>query len=312
MNNQKIVNFLQQNSAINLTNLEKEAGIPSGVLGKVMRGERSLNDNHIKLLLPVLMRYGFRENQRQNQARIISVVNHKGGVGKTTTTLNLGKSLARSGQKVLLIDMDAQANLSQSLKVEQPESSIYNVISEGSKTPIHQVDENFYLIPSDLDLSKAEMELQSAVNGYFRLRKSLKEIDHDYDFILIDCPPSLGVLTINALMAATDVLICVQSEYLALKGLNTILELIDNIREDLHPDLNIMGMLLTMTNRTIIKKSIVENIQQAYQDKVFDTTIRQNISVVEASASGMDLFSYDENCAAAKDYEKLAGEVLAR
>lgn len=309
---QHIIEYLQENTAITLKNVEEEANITIGLLGRVLRGERVLKDIHIEQLVPVLMKYGFKEHQIKKKARTISLVNHKGGVGKTTSTLNLGKGLSNEGKKVLIVDMDAQANLSQSLKVEQPEESVYSVFCNKAKLPIVEISENFHLVPSDIDLGKAELELQSAVNGYFRLKKALKEVETNYDYILIDCPPSLGILTINSLMASTDVIVCVQSEFLALKGLNTVLEMIDDMQEDLHPDLNLLGMLLTMTNRTIIKQNIIESIKDAHLKKVFDTTIRQNIAVVEASSLGMDIFSYNESCAAAQDYKELVQEILKR
>ena len=226
--------------------------------------------------------------------------------------MNLGKALSLNGKKVLLIDTDPQANLSQSLQVENVEKSIYDVYSAKIDLPIQQIAYNFFLTPSDLELSKVEMELMSSINGYFHLRKAIAKIDFQYDYILIDCPPSLGVLTINALLASTDVLVCVQSEFLAIKGLQTVLGLIANLQDDLHKDLELLGMLITMTNRTIIKKNVVENLKKSYQEKVFGTVIRQNIKLVEASALGQDVFSYDPSCSAAEDYAELAKEIMER
>ncbi len=242
--------------------------------------------------------------------KVISIINHKGGVGKTTTTINLGRALALEGKRVLMIDNDPQANLSQSLGIEDPEKNLYHVMCEDSELPILHIAENYDLLPADLDLSEAELRLQSDVNGYFILRKALKAYENTYDYILIDCPPSLGILTLNALIASTKAILVVQSEYLAVKGLQTILNLIEKLKENLNDDLEIMGMLLTQINRTVFRKSIAETVRHMYQGKVFDTEIRQNITLAEASSVGKDIFSFDELCFGAEDYRKLAREIM--
>jgi chromosome partitioning protein len=242
-------------------------------------------------------------------AKIISMVNHKGGVGKTTSTLNLGKALSLHGKKVLIIDADPQANLSQAAGVEEPEKSLYHAMTENAELPIVNLAKNFDLVPADLDLSEAELRLQSDVNGYFTLRRILKKLDVKYDYILIDCPPSLGILTLNALIASNYVIVVVQSEYLAVKGLQTIFNLIEKLRENLNPDIAIMGMLLTQINRTVFRKSIADTVKELYKGKVFETMIHQNITLAEASAEGKDIFSFDATCVGAKDYDKLAKEI---
>ena len=242
--------------------------------------------------------------------KTIAVVNHKGGVGKTTTTLNLGKALSLLGQKVLIVDIDPQANLSQSLKIEDPERSVYHSITERSPVPIQEVTEDLHIVPASLDLSSAEVKLIAEVNGYFRLKEGLESVQDNYSFILIDCPPSLGILTINALIAASEVIIVVQSQYLAIKGLSTVMDLIEELRKNLNNKLKIMGLLLTQINRTVVSKSIVESVQGNYEDEVFQTQIRQNVALVEASTVGQDIFDYDENSNAAQDYMSLAKEIL--
>ena len=242
--------------------------------------------------------------------KTIAVVNHKGGVGKTTTTLNLGKALSLLGQKVLIVDIDPQANLSQSLKIEDPERSVYHSITERSPVPIQEVTKDLHIVPASLDLSSAEVKLIAEVNGYFRLKEGLAEVQDNYDFILIDCPPSLGILTINALIAASEVIIVVQSQYLAIKGLNTVMDLIEELRKNLNNKLKVMGLLLTQINRTVVSKSIVESVQGNYENEVFQTQIRQNVALVEASTVGQDIFDYDESSHAAQDYMNLAKEIL--
>jgi chromosome partitioning protein len=242
--------------------------------------------------------------------RIIAVVNHKGGVGKTTTTLNLGKALALQKYKVLIVDSDPQANLSQSLKIEDPRKDIYHALVDKEKLPIIKIDKNFDIVPASLDLSGAESKLIMDVNGYFRLKESIKPIAEKYDFILIDCPPSLGILTINALIASTEVMVAIQSQYLAIKGLNTILELVEELRKNLNPYLKIAGMLLTQVNRTVVSKNIVDSVQKTHKEKVFQTVIRQNVAVTEASTMGQDIFTYAPESAAAEDYKNLALEII--
>lgn len=244
--------------------------------------------------------------------RIIAIVNHKGGVGKTTTTFNLGKGLALSGKSVLLVDIDPQANLSQSAGVEEPEQHIHQaLVDEGNPDlPLVELGENLTLLPADLDLSEAELKLQTDVNGYFRLRKLLSGLEGRFDFVLIDCPPSLGVLTINAMIAAAEVLVVVQSQYLAVKGLQTIYSLVERLQENLNPALRIGGMLLTQVNRTVFSRSIEDTVRQSYEGKVFDTVIRQNVTLAEASSTGMSVFEYDDKSAGAEDYRALTKEVL--
>lgn len=245
-------------------------------------------------------------------ANIISIINHKGGVGKTTTTLNLGKAFSLKGKRVLIIDNDPQANLSQSLGFEENEKNLYHAMCEDAELPIISIAENYDLVPADLDLSEAELRLQSDVNGYFTLRKLLStHVDH-YDYVLIDCPPSLGILTLNALIASDRAIVVVQSEYLAVKGLQTIFNLVGKIQENLNSKLEILGMLLTQINRTVFRKSIASTVRDLYENKVFDTTIRQNITLAEASAQGMDIFTFDTNCFGAQDYMSLADEILVR
>lgn len=244
-------------------------------------------------------------------SKVIAIINHKGGVGKTTTTLNLGKALSLLEKKVLLIDIDPQANLSQSVGLEDPEKNIYTAFLGGQELPIIEIANNFSLIPSSLDLSEAELKLQKEVNGYFKLKKLLGEIKKNYDFILIDCPPSLSILTINSLIAANNAIIVVQAEYLATKGLQTIISLIEELKENLNPELKIMGMLITQIDRTIIRQQIAEQLKNIYPERVFETTIRSNVTLTEASAMNQDIFTYNDKCSGAVDYMNLAKEILS-
>jgi chromosome partitioning protein len=240
------------------------------------------------------------------------MVNHKGGVGKTTSTLNLGKALSLYGKKVLLIDIDPQANLSQSSGVEDPQVSLYNAMCDNVALPIVNIGTNLDLVPADLELSEAELRLQADVNGYFILKKILKNVHSKYDYVLIDCPPSLGILTLNALIASNSVMVIVQSEYLAVKGLQTIFNLIDRLKENLNAELEILGMLITQLNPTVFRKSIAKTVRDMYPKYVLNAVIHQNITLAEASSTGKDIFTYDATCQGAKDYDTLAKEVLSK
>ncbi|MCU0448280.1 MAG: ParA family protein [Bernardetiaceae bacterium] len=242
--------------------------------------------------------------------RVISITNHKGGVGKTTTTLNLGKALALAGQRVLLIDIDPQSNLSQHVGVEDPEQSVYDTLCDNAPLPVRELEPGLSLVPSDLSLSTAETRLVGAVTGYFRLRNALKPIEDRYDFVLIDCPPSLGVLTVNAMMAATEVLIVAEAQYFSVKGLNTILTMVGELQNTMHNHLRILGMVITQTNRTVLSKMMAEAIQQNYQGRVFQTVVRQSAALAEASLSKKDIFQYSPRSTGAEDYQQLAQEVI--
>lgn len=246
-------------------------------------------------------------------ARIVSIINHKGGVGKTTTTLNLGKALSLQGYRVLMIDIDPQANLSQSVGIEEAETNIYHVLCEKQPLPIEKISEQLAIIPADLDLTTAEMKLQSQhVEGYFRLKNAVRTVQDDYDIMLVDCPPSLGILTINALIASDEIIIVLQSQYLALKGMDTIMELVESISENMNTGLHVSGMLITQVDRTVVSRNIIEKVQQTYGDMVFQTMIRRNVAVVEASTQKQDIFTYDASCAAAQDYQALSEEFIHR
>lgn len=243
--------------------------------------------------------------------KIISILNHKGGTSKTTTSLNLGAALAKLSYKVLLIDLDPQANLSQSLGIEESDNSISEVFSQKiPDLPIILVSEKIHLVPASLELSAIEPGMYSNINSYFLLKGHLDKIKSNYDFILVDCPPSLGIFTQNALIASTDVLITVQAQYLALKGLDTVNNLIRTVKEKLNDKISILGLLLTQTNHTRISKDIAQSLRTSFKEKVFATVIRQNVAIAEASANRMDIFSYSPESFGAVDYMSLAKEVL--
>lgn len=242
--------------------------------------------------------------------KVFSLINHKGGVGKTTTTHNLGKALSLKGKKVLMIDNDPQSNLTTACGVEGVEKSIYTALLNGTSLPVLNIAENLDLVPAELDYTRIEHQLLTEMNGYFKLKKALKPILKDYDIILIDCPPSLGALTSNALIASDALLIVVQSSYLSVKGLQTIVDIVNETKEELNPKLEIKGFILTQENRTVVRKEMIKVVKEAYPSNVFETIIRQNVALEEATTSQIDIFTYAPDSTGATDYMSLAEEFL--
>jgi chromosome partitioning protein len=243
-------------------------------------------------------------------SKIISILNHKGGTGKTTTTINLGKALSMIGYRLLLIDLDAQANLSQSFGVEDESETISEVFGQKlQQLPIKKINELLHMVPASLDLSAVEPGMYSNINSYFLLKSYLERVKDSYDFILIDCPPSLGIFTQNALIASNSVLITVQAQFLALKGLDTVYNLITSVREKLNQSILIQGLVVTQTNHTKLSRDIVSSLKETFREKVYSTTIRQNVAIAEASANRQDIFSYSPESFGAIDYMNLAKEI---
>lgn len=251
-------------------------------------------------------------------ARVISVANQKGGVGKTTTTVNLGACLAYLGKKVLLIDTDAQGNATSGLGIRKPdvENDIYDILVNEfpiKETILKTSRENLSIVPATLQLAGAEIELTSMMARESRLKMAINEITDEYDYILIDCPPSLGHLTINAFTASDSILIPVQSEYYALEGLSQLLNTIRLVQKHFNPNLQIEGVLLTMLDaRTNLGAEVVGEVRKYFQEKVYDTVIPRNVRLSEAPSHGMAIIDYDAKSKGAESYQALAKEVLAR
>ncbi len=243
--------------------------------------------------------------------RIISISNHKGGVAKTTSAVNIGAGIANLGKRVLMIDMDPQANLTVSLGVNMPETTIYEALRGESELKPIEVYKNFYIIPSTLDLSGAEMELSSEAGREFILKELLEPIKANFDYILIDCPPSLGLLTINAFTASDEVFIPIQPHYLAIKGLTKILEVVNKIKKRINRKIEITGVFVTLFDkRKILHKDVYETIEGYFGERVFKARIRENIALAEAPSNGLDIFRYARDSNGAFDYGKLAKEVI--
>lgn len=250
--------------------------------------------------------------------RIITITNQKGGVGKTTTAINLSACLAEAGQHVLLVDFDPQGNASSGLGLEKEdfENTVYHMLTEEAaldKCIIKEIQPNLDLLPSDMNLAGAEIEFQEEENKEFMLQGYLKRIRNLYDFILIDCPPSLNLLTINALTAADTVIVPIQCEYYALEGLNQVLKTIDLVKRKLNPELELEGVVFTMYDaRTNLSLEVVESVKHSLNRTIYNTIIPRNVRLAEAPSHGMSINVYESRSTGAESYRMLAAEVMSR
>lgn len=250
--------------------------------------------------------------------KIVSLLNHKGGVGKTTTVVNLGAALAKKGKKVLLIDLDPQANLTNSLDIPNEAANIHIALNmlrngESAAMPVLSKKKNLDVVPSHLDLTAAEIMLLNETGREFFLRDLIGDIKNNYDYILIDCPPSLGVLTTNALAASDGIIIPLQTELLALQGMKSLFSMVNKIRQRINSSLSVYGILLTQFDgRTLLNNDVHDKVRNAYGDSVFSTVIRKNIKIAEAPSKKSDVIDYDPKSAGANDYMELAKEMLKK
>lgn len=248
--------------------------------------------------------------------RKIAIINQKGGSGKTTTVVNLGYYLAEYGRKVLLIDLDPQSHTTIHLGFEPPniKKSLYDVLL--NQTPLADViketnHKNLYLIPSNIELASAEIELVNEVGREILLREILKRNKVRYDYIIMDCPPSLGLLTLNALTTANEIFIPIQTEFFALEGLTKLLQTIKIIKERINSELEITGIILTMYDkRKNICRDVEKKVEEYFKNKVFKTRIRENVRLAEAPSFGKTIEEFDPTCHGAEDYKNLTKEII--
>ena len=259
--------------------------------------------------------------------KVIVFVNQKGGVGKTTSTINIGAYIALAGKSVLLVDFDSQGNMSSGVGVSKDKPTIYELMAEQAtfdQTIKHTAIKGLDVISANTDLSGAAIELvdqeereyflkKALAPREFRMKEKIDPIKDEYDYIIIDCPPSLGLLTLNGLAAADEVLVPMQCEYFALEGITLLLKTVKDVQKSINPELAIGGIFFTMyDSRTKLAQDVVMNVKSYFKDVVFNTIIPRNIRLSEAPSHGKPICLYDANCIGAKSYQKLAGEVMSR
>ena len=250
--------------------------------------------------------------------RIIAIANQKGGVGKTTTSINLSAAMAASGKKILVIDTDPQGNTTSGFGIEKNdlENTIYELMLSKCSIKeciLNDVIDGVSIIPSNVNLAAAEIELIGIEKKEFILKREVEWIKDSYDYIIIDCPPSLNLLTLNAMTTADSVLVPIQCEYYALEGLSQLIHTINLVKERLNPDLDMEGVVFTMyDSRTNLSSQVVENVKSHLNQRVFETVIPRNIRLAEAPSYGMPINMYDAKSAGAEAYMSLAGEILNR
>lgn len=269
-------------------------------------------------MLQVVIKRLCQDLEEQMSNKVIAIANQKGGVGKTTTSVNLASCVADAGFKVLLIDMDPQGNASSGVGFEgdPTQGSIYHGLTNQEELDnlVYATDyESLLLVPSTTDLAGAEIELVDHEHREFMLRGAIDRMSREFDFIFLDCPPSLGLLTINSLVAADTVLVPIQTEYYALEGLGHLLHTISLIREHLNPRLTIEGILLTMYDgRTNLSEQVADEVSEHFGELVFETIIPRNVKLSEAPSFGQPIIAYDKSSRGSKSYQACAREFLAR
>lgn len=248
--------------------------------------------------------------------KTIAILNHKGGTGKTTSTSNIGAGLARLKKKTLLIDIDPQANLTEGLGIRDTDVSIYNAIRDDrykTPLPIIELSEYLHLVPSSLDLLGAELELVSRSKRESILEKLLEDVKWNYDYVIIDCPPAMGLLTLNALVPSDSVLVPLEAEFYAYKGIDRLISIIENVQFNFNPHLYIGGVFITKCNsQRVLTENIKTSVKKHFGDKLFDTSIRVNVALAEAPVTGQDIFNYAPNSNGAIDYSNLVDEILMK
>ncbi|NIV03799.1 AAA family ATPase [Candidatus Saccharibacteria bacterium] len=252
---------------------------------------------------------------KSKQTRIIAVINQKGGVGKTTTVVNIGAGLSSMNYKMLLVDLDPQAHLTYSLGIaaDELELTIYDLLKgEAAFKKVLIQKERLHLIPSSIDLSAAEIEFSTEVGREALLKNTLKETS-GYDIILLDCPPNLGLLTLNALTVAGEVFVPLQAEFLSIKGLNKLLEMVNKVKQRVNPQLEMTGLIATLYDRRLkLHNEVFENLEEHFGEKLFRTFIRRNVALAEASSFGQTIFEYSPKSHGAEDYKALSQEIVNR
>ncbi|TDB59520.1 ParA family protein [Arundinibacter roseus] len=312
---EKIVDFIRSRPGLKIPPLEKEAGIPPQTLSKALLANASkIPAKHLPAIEKVLRQYGYTDNfsEGHRPAQVISIVNHKGGVGKTTTVINLAKALSLYGLKVLMIDMDSQGNLSQCYNVHEPKQQVIDSLLSDANIPIVSIDDNLDLAPSDIRMAARESDLTNSIGSERRLTIKINQIRDQYDYILIDCPPSLGICTTCSLVASDGCIVPIQAEASAYHGVANLLNHISDIRTYANPILNIKGFVFTMIDKRLnLHADMMEHIKNSFKGvHIFDTVISQSKAVKESQVAKEDLFTSDPTSVPWTQYKTLATELL--
>lgn len=245
-------------------------------------------------------------------SRIIAIANHKGGVGKTTSVGSIGSILSEMGKRTLLIDLDAQANLTTSFLTEEPEETIYNALRGEKALPVIPLRENLSIVASTLDMAGVELDLSSRMSREFILHKLIKPVAEKYDYILLDCPPSLGLVTINALVAARELFIPLTAEALPSRGLAKLTNIVRMVQENLNEAITLNGVIITRWEGTNLSKMVEAQLRETFGDTIFKTKIRKNVAIAEAPLYAKDVVTYAPDSNGARDYRALTEEILAQ
>ncbi len=306
----KIERFFQTRTGLNISQIEKESGMPARTLHRAFQEKKTIPNKYLPALESVLRQYGYSDALFE-KATIVSVVNHKGGVGKTTTTINVGKALSLMGNRVLLIDMDSQGNLSQCYGIHQPSEQIINALLDDEPLPIVEISNNLHLSPSDITMADRESEFSSAVGAERRLALKIQEIEKNYDYILIDCPPSLGICTISSLVASNQCLIPIQPEASAFHGVDNLFKRIKQVQTYSNPNLRIKGIVFTMVLNQNIHKALMEQIREKYSNfNVCKSLIDNSKYLRESQVMQQDIFTYNPKSLPSEQYNNLAKELI--
>lgn len=304
--------FLRAKRALNLSQIEKEAGIPLKTLHKALANQKDIPAKHLPVLDEVVRRYGYTD-ALFDKAKVISIVNHKGGVGKTTTTINAGKALSLQGYRVLLVDMDSQGNLSQCFGLHVPESQVIDSLLSNIPLPMHEITERLFLSPSDIRMAYRELELTNAIGADRRLSLKLEEARDHFDYILIDCPPSLGICTTCSLVASNYCIIPIQPEASAYHGVENLFNRIAEVRTYINPTLIVKGIVFTMVHRNqSVHKSMMTHIRDTYRNfPIYETVIEVSTIIRQSQVAKEDLFTYSPKSSSWQQYHQLATEIMA-
>ena len=244
--------------------------------------------------------------------KTICILNHKGGVGKTTTTLNISGGLSLRGKRVLMIDLDPQMNLSQSLGIKDPQRDIYGTLTGRYRLSPVEVAENLSIVPSSKELRNIESEFSSKIGGQVRLRKILSEVQ-GYDYCFIDCPPSLGLLSINAMTSSQEIIVPLTPEFYSVQGVISLNETIEEVKENLNPNLRLTGIIITLYNKQkVVHREFADVIQESFGEIVYPTRVRSSVAIEESPTQCQDVFRYNPESIGAKDYSEIIDEFLRR